>query len=220
MRYLSVSPELAYLAVFGPYNFHPPSALLRSAKEKGVYTDAQRNRVIDYSLLNLGPGFIEHDVSISRQDREVGDPIRADPALLKQFLSFRPPGSSYAITDTAVYRKKRYAQQAMSNKSMKYGLVEHSIVAGETTGLHNIFGQGWNYEIPQSWLKALFVEERLPIEEGWRVRSFPFTVIEGWLVWIFVFIFAWPFTSMRELWQGSAKSAVRESKLSRIVHSF
>jgi len=199
LRQIGVSPELAYLATLGNFVTSPPAAVLKAGNAQAAHKDDKGVMVIDYSLLNVGPGYVEHDVSLTRQDRLLGDPVNADPALVKQFVGFRPENEGFALTDTTAFRKRRYHQQVEANKGLRFGMLEHAVVCAETTGLHNVFGKGWRYEIPRSYLKALFEDERLPIEEGWRVRTIPFTIVEAWFVWVFVWVAAWPFRTWKSL---------------------
>ena len=194
-----MSPELAYLATLGNFVTSPPAAVLKASGARAAHKDGKGTTVIDYDLLNVGPGYVEHDVSLTRQDRLLGDPVNADPALVKQFVTFRPENAGLALTDTTAFRKRRYHQQVELNKKLRFGMLEHAVISAETTGLHNVFGKGWRYEISTSYLKALFEDERLPVEEGWRVRTIPFTIVEAWFVWVFVWFAAWPFRTWKSL---------------------
>jgi peroxiredoxin len=55
---------------------------------------------------------VEH-VSLSREDRALGDCIKADPNLADELLEYPANKVSFSISDLGRFRKQRYAEQKM-----------------------------------------------------------------------------------------------------------
>lgn len=52
---------------------------------------------------------VEHDVSLSREDRALGDCIKPDLRLIKGLIRYPRNRDSFVISDLGRFRKKRYA---------------------------------------------------------------------------------------------------------------
>ncbi|KAK6542751.1 hypothetical protein TWF694_006692 [Orbilia ellipsospora] len=147
-------------------------------------------------VLNLDqvgrPNAVEHACSMTRRDREQGDCISMDPELMAQLIGAAGSDGYYSMSDMAEYRKVRYAQQKRDNAELKFNVQQHTLACGEIGAFQATFGRGPFYKIPLSYIKAMFVEERLPLKEGWTPRwtwlGFPELVS----VMFWIRHYAWP----------------------------
>jgi hypothetical protein len=114
-------------------------------------------------------GAIEHDVSLSRRD--VGqsegnnDP---QPDLIEELLHHSHDGVSLTIDDLGEFIRTRIRRQLKDNPELVYGPAEHQVNCGQIALMMGCFGDGKT--IPVSYVRAIFEEERLPIQEGWKRR--------------------------------------------------
>lgn len=120
-------------------------------------------------------GAIEHDISLSRRDigQEQGN---NDPQqdLIDEMLEYSFDGESLTIDDLARFVKARIQRQLVDNPELVYGPAEHQVNCGQIALMMGCFGNGKT--IPVSYVKAIFEDERLPIEEGWKKRSWWWTM--------------------------------------------
>ncbi|RGP79331.1 hypothetical protein FLONG3_2560 [Fusarium longipes] len=122
------------------------------------------------NLENLAAhGAIEHDISLSRRD--IGQPQgNNDPQhdLIRDMLKYTDDGETMTIDDLSYFIKARIAQQLEANPNLVYGKAEHQINCGQVALMMGCFGDGKT--IPVKYVKAIFEDERLPVEEGWSRR--------------------------------------------------
>jgi peroxiredoxin len=119
------------------------------------------------------PHAVEHDVSLSREDRALGDCIKPDPDLVDSLVQYPGNKESFAISDLGRFRKRRHAEQKAKNSELDFDSSKHKVACGEAALLQSIFGKGVFYNLPTKYVKAMFQEERLPYKEGWRPRWIP-----------------------------------------------
>jgi hypothetical protein len=132
-------------------------------------TNALGRKYINLDQLSVH-GEIEHDVSITRRDFAQGNNTTIQPDLVKELLAASSDGgSTLTAQDLASLRKRRIEKQREVNSQLTYGSFQHQVACGETTLVLNAFGDGKS--VPCDWVHTLFVEERLPVEEGWKKRS-------------------------------------------------
>ena len=147
-------------------------------------------------VLNLDqvgrPHALEHDVSITRQDRELGDCIHLDPELYRRFIQSAEEGK-FRSADMGRYRKKRYGEQHRDNPHLQFGKFEHYVGCAELAALRCVFGKGVTKGIPDDYVRALFGEERLPYDEGWNPRRFKAFFPEALVILLVISHYAWPF---------------------------
>ncbi|KAK4222247.1 Chloroperoxidase [Podospora fimiseda] len=123
-------------------------------------------------------GAIEHDVSMSRRDigqkQGNNDP---QPDLIEDLLKHSTDGEYLTIEEFGVFIKDRLKQQLEDNPDLVYGAHQHQLNCGNITLMMGCFGDG--KKIPVKYVKAIFEDERLPIEEGWKRRFWwPMGLIE------------------------------------------
>lgn len=142
--------------------------------------DKKGKKVIDLGNLAVH-GAIEHDISITRRDasQEQGA-CAGQEDLIKAMLACSSDGGQTLTTeDLGRFIKHRIRQQLADNPELVYGPQEHTTNCGQVALLMHCFGDG--KAISCDYVRALFVEERLPWKEGWKKRSW------GWSVGVFEF---------------------------------
>lgn len=124
-------------------------------------------------VLNLDqlalPGVVEHDISLTRRDhlqKEGNNAAQAD--LVQNLLNCSKDGQSLTMEELAALRKRRIQQQLDDNPGLHYGSLQHQIACTEIALILDVFGNGKS--IPCDYARALFQDERLPVEEGWKKR--------------------------------------------------
>jgi len=142
--------------------------------------DAAGKKVIDLDQLAL-PGVVEHDVSLSRRDylqKEGNVALQKD--LVREILAASSDNETLTLEDLAALRKRRIQQQTEDNPGLKYGSREHQLGCGEISLILDVFGNGKS--VPCSYVRSIFNEERLPVQEGWTKRrwwTLGFLELEG-----------------------------------------
>ena len=114
------------------------------------------------------PDCVEHDISLTRFDHAQGDNLTPQPELIKDLLASSSDGSTLTIADLASLRKNRIARQKRENPILRYGAFQNQIACTEIALILKVLGAG--NQVPVSYVKAFFEEERLPREEGWKPR--------------------------------------------------
>jgi len=123
---------------------------------------------LDLTQLAL-PGVVEHDISLTRRDYAQGDNLTIQPDLAAQLIaSSSDGGKTLSAQDLAELRKRRIEEQKQVNPTAKYGSLQHGIGCTEIALVLNVFGDG--ERVPCDYARAIFVEERLPRQEGWTKR--------------------------------------------------
>ncbi|KAL4897148.1 Cloroperoxidase [Aspergillus ambiguus] len=132
-------------------------------------------------VLNLDqtgrPHAVEHDVSLSREDRALGDSVNPHPGLVEGFLGY-PPQDFFSVSHFGRFRKKRYLEQKAKNKDLDFSYKTHIVACAEAAIFQGVFGEGVFRRLPVEYAKAVFQEERLPLNEGWRPRWIPLMISE------------------------------------------
>ena len=115
---------------------------------------------------------VEHDVSLSRRDFGQGDNHTSQKDLVAQILNSSSDGKKFTTNDFAKLRKQRLEQQKRDNPDLMFGSAQETVAYGEVGFIQTVFGHANpNYDVPKSYIKALFEEERLPLNEGWKKRT-------------------------------------------------
>jgi Peroxidase, family 2 len=138
--------------------------------------DSMGNKCLNLDQLALH-GAVEHDVSLTRLDFAQGDNFTIQPGLLKGLLAASSDGgTTLTAQDLASLRKRRIERQRETNQELTYGPVEHQAACGEIALILKVFGDGKS--VPCVVANAVFEEERLPIQEGWKKRWFSVGLLE------------------------------------------
>ena len=160
-------PPRSLLQKLGYFLQHPWAALGAGMRKPGQF-DAMGEPCIDIEQLDL-PGVVEHDISLTRRDHQQGDNHTPQKDLLEGLLESSSNGRMLTVEDLAKYRRLRINEQRKVNPEAKYEKFQHVEGCAETALLLRVFGDG--AQVPVDYMRAFFVEERLPVVEGWRKRG-------------------------------------------------
>ncbi|KAK9774995.1 putative Chloroperoxidase [Seiridium cardinale] len=160
------------------YYLQNPWAIVFSAF--GVRSPGQKDSM-GKPCLNLDqlsiPGVIEHDISLSRRDYAQGDNHTMQPDLVKALLaSSSDGGKTLSAEDLIAFRQRRIEEQKVANAHLSPGAATNSIGNGEIGFILGIFGDG--KKIKCDHVRAIFMEERLPVNEGWTKRTWTMGIVE------------------------------------------
>lgn len=181
-----MDPKEAYLhkkqgffAKFWAFLMWPWSILSMFGLRKHGQFNKDGEKVI--SLDDLAqPGVIEHDISLTRRDHQQkqGNCERQED-LTNDLLNCSRDGQKITMQDFADLRKRRIQRQLEDNPDVNYTAKAHRTGCTEIALILEVFGNG--KDIPCSYAKAIFEEERLPVKEGWfKRRWLSFKTPEGW----------------------------------------
>ncbi|THC90875.1 hypothetical protein EYZ11_009655 [Aspergillus tanneri] len=199
LRYLGLGFDVITILVNSAFAVHaedpknsPPGTSWSGLRDPNQVNDA------DIPVLNLDqvgrPHAIEHDVSLTRQDRALGDHMHLDRRLYDQLLRCpRDASPVFRVADLGILRNTRYNQQKMVNSQLEFDTKMHYIACAEAAALHCVFGKGMRRRVPREYIKAVFGEERLPIQEGWKPRRWRVFLPELAIMVVGVSRYAWPF---------------------------
>lgn len=196
IRYVGLGLDIASVLVSRVFQVHSddPKHGPPGSSQVGLRDPGQVNQD-GIPVLNLDqvgrPHALEHDVSITRQDRALGDCIHLDPDLYKQFLRTAKEGRFHS-TVMGRYRKVRYDEQQRDNPHLQFGKFEHYVACSEVAALRSVFGKGVTKGIPDDYVRAVFGEERLPYDEGWSPRRFKVYFPEALAMLLVISHYAWP----------------------------
>ncbi|EAW14884.1 putative peroxidase [Aspergillus clavatus NRRL 1] len=197
VRYLGLGIDVATVLVNGSFQVHSDDPKKTGDGARLGLRDRDQVNKDGVPVLNLDqvgrPHATEHDVSITRQDRALGDCIRADPVLLKRFLAAPRADQGYSASDLGRYRKTRFEEQRSENPELDFDRQKHYIACLEVGAIECVFGEGFPYRVPERYIQALFAEERLPLDQGWKPRRIPMMLLELGVVVLRISHFAWPF---------------------------
>ncbi|KAJ0414840.1 Chloroperoxidase [Aspergillus carlsbadensis] len=143
---------------------------------------------------------MEHDVSLSRRDRAVGDHMRLDPGMYEALMGVATnpkgkdgKGGAFNLWSLASHRKTLHADSKATNPHLVFGIPQHAAGSLEVAAMQAVFGKGVFAGVPKEYYEAILSEERLPYREGWKPRRF-MLMLEIAAYAIFVAILAWPFS--------------------------
>ncbi|KAJ4132742.1 hypothetical protein NW754_015556 [Fusarium falciforme] len=121
------------------------------------------------------PNVVEHDISLTRRDHQQGDNRTPQKDLIEDLLASAKDGKTITAQDLGDLRKRRIERQKADNPGCQYGAFEHDLSCAEIALVLNVIGNG--SEVPCDYARAFFLEERLPIKEGWKAKTTRFGVI-------------------------------------------
>lgn len=119
---------------------------------------------------------MEHDISLTRQDRVLGDHMDLDEGLYKRLLACPREKKAFRIWDLGRYRKVLHAEHKRDNQELVFGVHQHASACLEVAAMQCVFGNGIRGGVPMEYYEAVFRDERLPFDEGWRPRKWMFLV--------------------------------------------
>ncbi|KAI8825140.1 Chloroperoxidase [Fimicolochytrium jonesii] len=118
---------------------------------------------------------IEHDASLSRKDYVDGqDNYTFNRTMYNEFISFANPSTGHIDAKSlAGIRLLRQKQSKANNPYYTFDPIHATIAHGEAGLILAYFGHQFGDTIPTAYLDALFIEERLPFNEGWVPPTIP-----------------------------------------------
>ncbi|KAL0063166.1 hypothetical protein AAF712_009960 [Marasmius tenuissimus] len=129
-----------------------------------------------FSLADIGlHGNIEHDASLSRQDRNLGDNIAFNEEIYTTLANSNPGFDFYNATSAGLVQKARLEQTKATNPNFRSTIKEFQIRTRESV-LYLMVMTGGDPRTgiaPKKFVDVFFREERMPIEEGWRISKVP-----------------------------------------------
>lgn len=130
----------------------------------------------DLDMLDHHDLVIEHDASLSRADHSTGNDHSFNQTIWDTVTAYFA-GQSNATIDTAAKAKyNRVVTEAAEDPEFSYGPVQFIFSYGETAIYLSTMGDPITGSAPVEYVQALFEEERLPYEEGWRPTLLPTTL--------------------------------------------
>lgn len=185
MSNLGISSTVRTTLAYGSYLEHmdnPPKGFWAFIRNPFAYflrplglrnhaqVDSMGEKCLNLDQLNRH-GAVEHDVSLSRRDFAQGDNHTKQEDLVAQILNTASDGKALNTDDFAKLRRERLEQQKRDNPGLVFGSAQQGLAYGECAFLQTVFGvENPKYNVPVDRLRALFEDERLPLEEGWRPR--------------------------------------------------
>jgi hypothetical protein len=144
-----------------------PWVLLAVFGMREIGQESKGKPVVDLDQLALH-GVVEHDISLTRRDyAQMQGNCVAQPDLIADLLACSKNGK-VTMEAVAEIRKRRIQRQRNDNPDLKYGAKEHRIACGEIALILSCFGDGKS--VRHDYLKAIFEDERLRFDEGWKKR--------------------------------------------------
>ncbi|KAF7596649.1 hypothetical protein BBP40_000571 [Aspergillus hancockii] len=189
LKYIGVGIDIRTVLVRNAFKIHEETS------HRGLREPNQMNEsgvpVLDLDQ-TARPHATEHDVSLSREDRAVGDCVKPDPELIEKLLTYPRNKDSFSISDLGRFRKKRIAEQKEKNPNLKFDSKGNKTGCGEAALLLCVFGKGIFYKLPVTYLKAVFNDERLPYDEGWKPRWAPVMFAELAILFLAILYYSSP----------------------------
>ncbi|KAJ8085029.1 hypothetical protein PM082_003807 [Marasmius tenuissimus] len=123
-----------------------------------------------FALADIGlHGNIEHDASVSRVDRELGDHLPFDEEVFSVLANSNPGVDYYNTTSAGIVQKIRLEQSQAENPKLVNTVKEFQIRTRESALYLAVMGNATTGVAPKTFVNVFFREERLPIAEGWRI---------------------------------------------------
>ncbi|KAK1215516.1 hypothetical protein PQX77_021880 [Marasmius sp. AFHP31] len=127
-----------------------------------------------FSLADIGlHRNIEHDASLSRLDRNLGDHIPFNESIFTTLSTSNPGVDFYNATSAGQVQKARLEESKSTNPKLRSTIKEFQVRSRESL-LYLMVMSGDELGVaPKRFVDVFFREERMPIEEGWRISGVP-----------------------------------------------
>ena len=117
---------------------------------------------------------IEHDVSLTRDDFNIGNNWELNNTLFDQMVSFSSDQKVLTLKELGHFRKQRHIDCKAQDPKLDFGPTNRATAFLEAAALLTVFGDDDKSDaVTLPVLKTFFLEERLPIQEGWVKHSNP-----------------------------------------------
>ena len=139
----------------------------------GYIIDADFNGNL-HNLCTLGDHTkLEHDVSLTREDKYLGNHILFNPKRYKYIKKFSTDGKYLTMKQLAKYRNKMKERSIRKNPELTYGLRQILVASAESAILSMVMSDHTG-NIRLDWLDVFLKKEKLPFELGWKIKSLSF----------------------------------------------
>ncbi|KAF9260873.1 Cloroperoxidase [Marasmius fiardii PR-910] len=167
----NITLPVVFKAAQDAFNIHR-EILLTAGKAAIVASDLDDQ----FSLIDIAlHGNIEHDASVSRVDRDLGDNVVFNESIYSTLASSNPGVDYYNTTSAGQVQKARLEQSRAENPKLRNTIKEFQIRTRESLFYLCSMGDAATGVAPKKFVDILFREERLPLEEGWKVSRNPMT---------------------------------------------
>ncbi|KAJ8092777.1 hypothetical protein PM082_023605 [Marasmius tenuissimus] len=147
------------------FNVHRDLLLL--AAKAGVMASPSDD---EFSLSDISlHGNIEHDASVSRVDRDLGNNVPFNEEIFTTLANSNPGVDYYNATSAGQVQKARLEHSKANNPNLHNTIKEILIRTRESALYLLVMGDPATGKAPKDYVNIFFREERLPLEEGWRV---------------------------------------------------
>ncbi|KAL0060925.1 hypothetical protein AAF712_012261 [Marasmius tenuissimus] len=128
-----------------------------------------------FSLADIGlHGNIEHDASLSRLDRDLGDHIPFNESIYTTLSTSNPGVDFYNATSAGQVQKARLKESKSTNPKLRSTIKEFQVRSRESSLYLMVMSGNETLGVaPKKFVDVFFREERMPIEEGWRISKVP-----------------------------------------------
>ncbi|KAJ3274096.1 hypothetical protein HDV01_003589 [Terramyces sp. JEL0728] len=116
---------------------------------------------------------IEHDASLTRQDCYFGNCSKLNIKQFTNFMAHVSNGHSMTMQDMVNVRHNHFNYTIANNPTYLLGPTQYFLAYGEASLIHLFFGKAPSWEVPVDFLIPFFLEERLPLIEGWSAPASP-----------------------------------------------
>ena len=118
------------------------------------------------TLLDIGKhGIIEHDVSLTRKDYNIGDSIHFNKKRFCKMKSFSKDGKYLTLTELAKYAVYQRKQSEKKNSKINFGNDQMIASIAEQSVLYLLFRDHTD-KIRIDWIDCFFTKEKLPFKQG------------------------------------------------------
>lgn len=119
---------------------------------------------------------IEHDGSISRMDAYFGDNYSFNQRNYDQYLAYFNGKTKSDLKTISTAKHARYEDSLARNPTLTYGIRETIFSYGENAIWVSVLSDPYSGVARMDYFKELFVNERLPVDLGWRPSAAPITL--------------------------------------------
>ncbi|OAV99090.1 hypothetical protein PTTG_11929 [Puccinia triticina 1-1 BBBD Race 1] len=156
-------------------------------------------KVLGFSIKELGEhGKIEHDASMTRLDVDKGNALEPNPGLIDELFKSLDSGvdsKSKTMTLEDFAKKKLELEKQVTKYDYQSKSAVNFLGRGEVClalQAHRHLGTGFDspkakdvnqdgaMEANTSWMRTWFLEERLPVELGWKRPASKITIRRTW----------------------------------------
>ena len=113
---------------------------------------------------------IEHDVSMTREDDNLGDHIHFSKQRLNKMMSYSTDKKYLKLNELAEYFKYQKQQSEINNKELLFGNKQKFMSLAEQSVLCVLLRDNTGH-IPLKWLEYFLTKEKLPFKHGFELKS-------------------------------------------------